>query len=137
MDNRNWYKKFGTIFWWVLTILPLIVAIIYFVGYHLTFNSGINSSSDLTQYHESFNSFASYFSNNYVIKLSAFIPSFILTPIDNLFVTIFDTTSNVSILTISCIFAWAVWVQLIHLFYDVVIWIPNFCHKLICKFGGE
>ena len=51
MDNKKWYKRFGTLFWWFFTILPLIIALFYFIGYHLTFNSGISSASDLANYH--------------------------------------------------------------------------------------
>ena len=52
MDNKKWYKRFAVVFWWSFTILPLLCFIIYFIGYHLTFNSGISSSTDLTLYHE-------------------------------------------------------------------------------------
>ena len=44
MDNKKWYKKFATIFWWAFTIMPLLVALIYFIGYHLTFTSRSNTT---------------------------------------------------------------------------------------------
>ena len=46
MDNKSYYKRLSTFFWWVVAVLPLLVALIqllfqYFGANNQTYNSFI------------------------------------------------------------------------------------------------
>lgn len=129
MDNKKWYKRFGTIFWWLLTILPIIVALIQFVGYHLTFNSGISVASDLASYHD-------LASGNYFDILSNTLADFDLISIDlfdNTFSDLFNIIGVDNYLTLGYLMSFMVSVQIYHLIFDLFAWLPCFFHKLLEK----
>ena len=129
MDNKKWYKRFGTIFWWLLTILPIIVALIQFIGYHLTFNSGISVASDLANYHD-------LASGNYFDILSNTLADFDLISIDlfdNTFSDLFNIIGIDNYITLGYLLSFMVSVQIYHLIFDLFAWLPMFFHKLLEK----
>lgn len=135
MEEKKLSKKIGSIFWWCLAVAPLILALIYFIGYHITFNSGITSASDLSLYHTNgLNAF-----NNYLeglnVNLFKFIPSVIRTPIITIFNVIFEGSST-SVQITSNIVAWFVWVFILHCLCDILVYIPRIAHHLLDKYGG-
>ena len=129
MDNKKWYKRFGTIFWWLLTILPILVALIQFIGYHLTFNSGISVASDLANYHD-------LASGNYFDILSNTLADFDLISIDlfdNTFSDLFNIIGIDNYITLGYLLSFMVSVQIYHLIFDLFAWLPMFFHKLLEK----
>ena len=129
MDNKKWYKRFGTLFWWAFTILPVIVALIQFTGYHLTFNSGISSATDLASYHNNsiggfYNILANVLNDFDLINMSIFKTTF-----SNLFDLIGITNYSVFAILMS----FMVSVQVYHLIFDLFAWLPMFFHKLLEK----
>ena len=129
MDNKKWYKRFGTIFWWLLTILPILVALIQFIGYHLIFNSGISVASDLANYHD-------LASGNYFDILSNTLADFDLISIDlfdNTFSDLFNIIGIDNYITLGYLLSFMVSVQIYHLIFDLFAWLPMFFHKLLEK----
>lgn len=127
MDNKKWYKRFGTLFWWLFTILPLLIALIQFVGFHLTFNSGISSGTDLALYHDNssgdfYNILQTYL--NHFSNLS--IPV-----IDSAFSDFFDIFNVSNYLVLGSLFGFMASVQLYHLIYDIVVWLFLKLHCLL------
>ena len=129
MDNKKWYKRFGTVFWWLFTILPLLVALIQFIGYHLTFNSGISVANDLASYHD-------LASGNYFDILSNTLVDFDLISMDlfdNTFSDLFNIIGIDNYLTLGYLMSFMVSVQIYHLIFDLFAWLPMFFHKLLEK----
>lgn len=136
MDNKRWYSRFGTIFWWCLAILPLIITLIYFIGYHLTFNSGITSALELSNYHSNSQGDFLYYLytilTNSNITFDMYVPSFIYDMYYNLF-DIFGLNGDYYIL--SALFGWMTSVAFYHVVFDFSVWIFNWIHSLFERWG--
>ena len=125
MDNKKWYKKIATIFWWILTALPIIVALIYFIGYHLTFNSGITTASELADYH--INSYGT-FEQALTTSLNYF-GHITISYLEDMFSNLFDIL-NVSYNTlIGTLFGFMLSVQLYHLLFDCLVFFIHLIHS--------
>lgn len=129
MDNKKWYKRFGTLFWWLFTIMPLLVALIQFIGYHLTFNSGIASATELANYHD-------LSSGNYFAILSDTLDNFDLINISffkSTFSNLFNVMGVTNYTTLGILLSFMVSVSIYHLAFDLFTWLPCFFHKLLDK----
>lgn len=129
MDNKKWGKRFSTIFWWTLTILPLLISLIYFIGYHLTFNSGITEAQDLTNYHTS--GYSGYFSCLADILIDGDFPflDWQIPAINRMFYDLFDILEIDNCNYLGVLFGWMTSVQLYHLLYDVAVWLFRMFHS--------
>lgn len=128
MDNKKWYKRFGTIFWWAFAILPLIITLIYFIGYHLTFNSGITSALELSSYHtNSSGSFLVYL-DSVCLDMQSWCPGVLLTGFNGLF-----NAFNVTNTTLSFLCAWFIFSNIIHLLIDICVYIFHKMHNILEK----
>lgn len=127
MDNVKWYKKFSTIFWWSFTILPLIVALIYFIGYHLTFNSGISDATELASYHS--NSVGNFFGilQNTLNDFDLFTMSALKTTFSGMFDILGVTNYSV----IGILFGYMLSVQIYHLMFDFLVFFINMIHDFL------
>ena len=138
MDNKRWYSRFGTIFWWCLAILPLIVVLIHFIGYHLTFNSGISVASDLAEYHtlndgDFFHIFSWYLVDNPNLSFYECQLPFINDMYLNLFRVI--NLDSLARGEISSLFGWMTSVAFYHVIFDFAVWIFNWIHALFDRWG--
>ena len=140
MDNKRWGKRFSTIFWWSLTILPLIVALIYFIGYHLTFNSGINTAQELADYHSHVNGNFLYILDNYIRfannngnVFELFTLPFLRIAFTNLFTSL-SVSKNV---LLGALFGWMASVQMYHLLFDFFAWLPRLFHSWMDRWCVE
>lgn len=122
MDNKKTYKKFGTIFWWSLTILPIILALLYFLAVQFNITESI---SDVGNYHQTnFNAF------DYAIKHSLvreYTPQWLITSCRNV---VGQFNINLTF-EFSDILAWAIWVQMIHFLYDVLTYVFKLIHEML------
>lgn len=127
MDNKKWGKRFSTIFWWSLAILPFVIPLIQFIGYHLTFNSGITSASDLASYHDNsigqFDYFLLKFNNNW--------KNFSISYIRDMFSALFSQfgfSDNVATILYGS-FSWMCTVFFFHVVFDVSVWLFRILHS--------
>lgn len=138
MDNKKWGKRFSTLFWWSLTILPLILALIYFIGYHLTFNSGISSAADLASYHSNssglFLEYLSKILEDTNFSFDMFGLPFIYDMFYDLFILL-GISDEATILT--SLFTWMASVQMYHLLFDFVAWLPRLIHSWMDRWCVE
>lgn len=132
MDNKRWYSRFGTIFWWCLAILPLIVALIQFIGFHLTFNSGITSATDLADYHD--NSLG-IFHNIFSFYIEDFFSSLVFPPIGLMFKNLFELFDINGSYYLWNLFGWMTSVAFYHVLFDFSVWIFNWIHALFDRWG--
>ena len=134
MDNKRWYNRFATIFWWSLTILPLIIALIYFIGYHLTFNSGITTAQELITYHASSEGeFGHYLDIVLIDANSLDFEGMCLPFINNMFHDVFGLLDIDYFSALSVLFGWMVSVQFYHLIFDFIVWLPQWFHRIMEK----
>ena len=137
MDNKRWGKRFSTIFWWTLTILPLIVVLVQFIGYHLTFNSGITTAEELSSYHnDSTGDFISIFlwyldDGDYVFGM------FSLPFLQNVFIDLFHTLHINGENALGILFGWMASVQMYHLCFDFFAWLPRLFHSWMDRWCVE
>lgn len=129
MDNKKWYKRISTCFWFMLAILPFIVTLIQFIGYHFTFNSGISSGSDLADYH----SIVSGSYDNILLRFLNNWKNFNISFIYDAFYSVFGQlgfTGNVLNILSGC-FGWFVTVYFIEVIVDFVVWLPKLIHSFM------
>lgn len=132
MDNRKWYNRFASIFWWCLTILPLIIALIYFIGFHLTFNSGMTSAIELSNYHQEFNgNFLNYLED--VLMENIMFGDWCLPFVNTMFFDLFNSLGVVDFDYLGVLFGWMVSVQFYHLLFDFIVWLPQWFHRIMEK----
>lgn len=116
--NRFSYKL-DKIFWFLIAIAP-------FLGYFLcvAFN-GITVSNEANI------TLPNFFITN-VLGGSSFSSDIVWSTLCNIFgpTGILPVFSNESVLYI---FNWFIWVELFHLFFDVIVFIPRLAHKWISK----
>lgn len=128
MDNKKWYKKFMTIFWCSLTALPFILILIYFIGYHLTFNSGINTANELATYHSINYGTFDYVVNSVGSDFGSYVPLFMVNTFDGFFSNVFNINNH---LNMANLFAWCLWVQVIHLLFDMLAFFIHLIHDFM------
>lgn len=124
MDNKKWYKRSATLFWLCLSSLPLIVALIQFIGFNLIHTNSL-SYSDLENWYAR-NDFFNIF-NRVCFDFSNFTPSILRTS----FTEIFQNFDSEIYIALGDFFGWFTWVFFIHIIVDIVIWLPKMFHSWI------
>ena len=125
MDNKKWYKKIATIFWWIMTILPVIIALIQFAGYHMTFNSGINQAQELADYHD-LNSGNFY---NILIATLGNFDNLTMNGIKTTFSGLFNLLSVSNYNDLGILFGYMLSIQMYHLLFDVLVFFIHMIHS--------
>lgn len=116
--NRFSYKL-DKIFWWIVSLLPVLSYILY-VGFG-NVKTSTGSLYTLPDFFVSFVLHGAGFSDNIVwITLSKIFGTGGVFPI---------FTSDPPLF----IFNWFIWVELFHVFFDVIVFIPRLAHKWISK----
>lgn len=116
--NRFSYKL-DKLFWWIVSLLPVLSYILY-VGFG-SVRTSTGSLYTLPDFFASFILNGVGFSDNIV-----WITLYKLFGMSGVF-PIF--TSDASLF----IFYWFIWVELFHVFFDVIVFIPRLAHKWISK----
>lgn len=136
MDNKKWGKRFSTIFWWSFAILPLIVALIQFIGYHLTFNSGITSAAELASYHSNINGDFTYILNYVFIDAEYPFETLQITFIRDMFIDLLENI-GVADFKFAYLFGWMCSVFFYHVIFDVSVWIFRMLHSWLDRWCCE
>lgn len=116
--NRFSYKL-DKIFWWIVALLPVLCYILY-VGF-----------GDVKTSTGSLYTLPDFFAT-YILNGTGFSANVIWTTLAEIFGSggvfpIFTTDSSLYI------FNWFIWVELFHVFFDVIVFIPRLAHKWISK----
>lgn len=133
MDNRKWYKKIATIFWWTLTALPLIVVIIYFIGYHLPFNNGMTTSQELINYQGNIEgNFMYYFSDTISI-----FEDYSISHLNNTLQSALSIIGVGSNSELGVLFGYMLSIQVYHLLFDCLVFFIHLIHNFMDKFNND
>lgn len=120
MRKRNIPILIDSIFWLIMWLLPVLFYLFNYLAYDIT-ASGISIAS-----------FSDFIINNFGISINSEIYNSLSTIFtDNNYLGVIDSNiSNSLILYTIYIF----FVELIHIFTDVILFIPRFAHNFIAKF---
>lgn len=127
MDNKKWYKRISTCFWFFLATMPIIIPLIQMIVSTFVHLDSISNISDITTYINN---------NNFYNQLSLFqtnlihlLPNFLF----NSFVDLFDSMglNSIGAGALGFICAWFVWAYVIELMVDFVVWLPKLIHSFI------
>lgn len=120
MRKRNISYLFDTLFWFLMWLLP---ALFYLFNY-LAFD--INSAG------VSIASFSQFIVDNFGISTSSTLYSSLFTIFaDDNYLGVIDTTISNSLILY---FVYIFFIELIHIFTDVILFIPRFAHNFIARF---
>lgn len=129
-DNKKYGKRFSTIFWWCLTIAPIIYAVGVFVASII--NIGFSNGSA----HMTSTAFSGYFDyiGEYIGNLTTPFENLIWGDLNSTISEVFTSIFNVNNGFLNMCFTWALQVQLLHILFDVMCYVPKFAHYLLEKF---
>lgn len=125
MDNKKWYKRVATCFWFFFATLPLWVTLIQYVMQYVGVPDNLSSVP-------SFNSFTSIASNT-ESAFSDYIPGFI----KSIFYQLCDLIDTDNQYTMYIFMAWFTWSYFLHLMVDFIVWLPKFFHSILEKGVGK
>ena len=125
MDNKKWYKKISTCFWFFLATMPIIIPLIQMIVQTFVHLDSISNISDISSYINNSNYYNQL--ENFIYNMNSLLPSFILNPFENLF----NTMGVVGYQALGFICAWFVWAYVIELMVDFVVWLPKLIHSFI------
>ena len=126
MDNKKWYKRTSTLFWFALATLPLIVSLFSFIGGYFIHWGDNTAYADINGYLTS-NNFITSFENN-----CSYFGNLTPSALKNAFVGLFNSFGGIStngVNSLSYLFGWFSFTFLIHVIVDVVIWLPKLFHS--------
>lgn len=132
MDNKKWYKRISTCFWFMFATLPLWLVLIKYVFSWFVHTDGITSLQD----------FATLFQTNTLdnifLEVTTYFYSAMPSWIRDMFDTLFTLISNSSISGtmgswVLVFVSWFTWVYFLELLIDFIIWLPRFFHNVLSK----
>lgn len=120
MRKRNIPILIDSIFWLIMWLLPVLFYLFNYLAYDISVDT------------ISIASFSEFIVNNFGISTGSEIYTTLTTIFtDNNYLGVIDSTiSNSLILYVIYIF----FIELIHIFVDVILFIPRFAHNFIAKF---
>lgn len=120
MRKRNIPILIDSVFWLIMWLLPVLFYLFNYLSYDIS-SSGISIAA-----------FSDFIVSNFGISDSSIIYTTLITIFtDNNYLGVIDSTiSNSLILYVIYIF----FIELIHIFVDVILFIPRFAHNFIAKF---
>lgn len=125
MDNKKWYKRLSTCFWFFLATMPIMISLIQMIVQTFVHLDSINNISDVQNYINGVNFYNQL--KNFIFNMDSLLPNFIKTPFEDLF----NTMGVVGYQALGFICAWFVWAYVIELLVDFVVWLPKLIHSFI------
>ena len=126
LDNKKWYKKYATIFWFSLAIMPILITLIQTIGSYIIHWGDSVSYTDINSF-LSTNGFWLFLEDN-ATRFGNFTPTTLKDAYSGLFNSWGGITQD-SQLILGYIFGWFTFTYLIHIIVDVMIWLPKLFHS--------
>ena len=125
MDNKKWYKRISTCFWFILASLPIFLSICGYIGQFLGKVFVDNQTTNDLYVQFSF----------YINELTTFITNYTPQALKDVFTGVFELIDSNMNSDFAICFAWFSWVYFIELLVDFVIWLPKMLHCYMTKWG--
>lgn len=128
MESTKITKKLNTIFWWTFSVLPLLIILVYFIMGIINLNTQNNalSGNDLLSYFNTTN-LTDLINSNLLWRFNLYMPSWLTTPLANLFDNVGINESELFVLVIG----WFIMAHICHLLTDVLLLVIRWGHKLL------
>lgn len=122
MDNKKWYKKISTCFWFFLATMPIIIPLIMTICRSLIHTDGLDFN-EITSYIN----LTSYYANldEFINNMGLLLP----TSISSVFSDVFQSFEVGGYQALGFICGWFVWAYIIELLVDIIVWLPRLFHK--------
>lgn len=120
-DNKKWYYKLTTIFWWVVAIMPILLVLGQFIFSTINRNSTGYDFDNILSVATTY--FDDYVNSNGVL-------SDLYSMFDNLIIDIFGLNGNFAYL-MCFILSWFIITHILHLVVDLILLLPKVCQKFI------
>lgn len=137
MDNKKWYKRVSTLFWFLLATMffwfPVLLTLFsYFL--HLENSIELNELSLNGIYLYGVNTYNNVVGTLFGGDLLESLPLPFLVDAFNALFTQLQFDMSLFMVDYLCVaLAWFVSVYFYELIVDCLVWVPRFCHKLIEK----
>lgn len=128
MDNKKWYKRISTCFWFMLATAPVWLTFIGSLFSFFAHTDSLTGLNDLINYYKQYY-LLNYFNSNISQFFQNLIPTFIKEPFTDLFTTLGISSGSSTILTI--MFSWFIWTYFIELIVDFVAFFPRLIHSFM------
>lgn len=125
MDNKRFYKKISTFFWFALATMPLWIAFFCTI---FSYNTQIDNITQSQLYVRFLNTYQNLF--GYGTTFEEWLFPFVYTPIDNLIGLLGLEDSSLA-LAIS----WFIQVYMLELLCDLFTWVQRWIHNFLSKWG--
>lgn len=126
MENKKWYKRTSTLFWFALATMPILITIIQTIGAYIIHWGDNVAFTDINDFFYS-NNFWSIFEGN-ATRFGNYTPSILRTSFNGLFASFGGITLD-SQVVLANIFGWFTFTYFIHLIVDIIVWLPKLFHK--------
>lgn len=126
MDNKKWYNRFATIFWWSLAILPLLFIVVTLIGTVANFNTLGGTSATAITLSDTFSTvLANAFTN------ISFFENLTIPALSDTFSGLANVLSIPNPTVFGIIFGYMLSVNVYHVIFDVLVWLPHKAHCLM------
>lgn len=126
MDNKKWYKRISTCFWFLLASAPILLS---FVGYVGQFLGKVLVDANVTLPYSQY--------SIYLMEMQQYFMDLTPTWLTNMFTSLFDLIDQSMSLEFAYCMAWFCWVYMLELLVDFIIWLPRFFHNILEKGVGK
>ena len=133
MDNKKWYKRLSTCFWFVLATLPILISIFSYIFTSFVHTDSLTTTNDIV-YIKTYFTFDKILveNTNFFAQLC---PQFLRDCFNSLFTDLTISSQYKWVLISFC--SWFVWVYFIELLIDFFVWLPKWCHNMLEKGVGK
>lgn len=128
MDNKKWYKRASTLFWFLLASAPILLSFIGYIGQFLG-KVLVDSSVQVSDYYVTF--------DIYLVEMKTLFITFTPQWLKDMFTNLFNLIDNTMALDFAYCMAWFSWVYMLELMVDFIIWLPRWFHCILEKGVGK
>ena len=122
MDNKKWYKRISTCFWFMLATLPILLSLFGYIGQflgHVLIDTGV--TIPYNQY------------STYLVEMQTYFIDFTPIWLKNMFIDLFNLIDDQMYTTFAYLMAWFTWVYMLELMVDFIVWLPRWFHNILDK----
>lgn len=126
MDNKKWYKRISTCFWFALATLPILLSLFGYIGQflgHVLVDTGV--TIPYNQY------------STYLVEMETYFIQFIPSWLSNMFLDLFNLIDDQMSTIFAYLMAWFAWVYMLELMVDFIVWLPRWFHNILDKGVGK
>lgn len=127
MENKKWYKRSATMFWFLLASLPFWLPVIITIANYLIHTDSLSLTDIQSLFTD--NTWSNNF-NNICNQVGSYTPGVLKNSMNSM-IQAFDENININL---SIALSWFAWTYFLHLLIDVIVWLPKLFHSWIARY---